>query len=252
MKKTYIITLITLLTLASCGKSKEELELEKTKIELEKVKFELAEKIQTEKQKQIEAKNNYLLKQHEQKVNVGKQKRQTELREALNQANLALQRAENNYNEINEFQIGRSQYTKDQQLGDARNQINKMSNYIKNVKTEIPELELSNTFDFQKKPEDVVKHLFLAAKNKDFSKLRYICDPYAENDSDTQGLCYTGILPQSDQDRFIKNFKNGRIIGKSITNGNEAEVEFAFGQSSNRLEKIKLINRMGNWYLESF
>lgn len=246
MKKTYIIALITLLTLASCGKNNNEIELKKTKVELEKVKLKLAEK------NQIEAENNKLLKQHEQRVNVGKQKKQTALRDALYQANQSLQRAKNSYAEINEFQIGRSQTTKDQQLGDARNQINKMSTYVKNIKNEIAELELNKTFDFQKKPENVIKHLFLAAKNKDFSKLRYLCDPYAENDSDTNGLCYTGMLPKSGQNRFVENFANGRIIGKPIINGDKAEVEYAFGQSSNRLEKIKLIKRMGNWYLESF
>jgi len=252
MKRTYIIVLITFLTIASCGKSKEELELEKAKIELERVKLELAEKVQSEKQKEIEAKNNALIKEHEQKINVGKQKKQTLLREALSQANLSLRRAQDYYNRTNNFQIGRSQTTKNQELRKAQNQINEMSNYVKNIKTEIAELELNKTFDFQKKPESVIKHLFSAAKNNDFSKLRYLCDPYAENDMDSFSLCYTGMLPRSGQKRFIKNFENGRIIGKTIINGDKAQIEIAFGQSSNRLEKMNLINRMGYWYLGSF
>jgi len=60
------------------------------------------------------------------------------------------------------------------------------------------------------------------------------------------------MLLQPDQNRFIQNFENGRIIGKPIIKGDKAEVEFAFGQNSDRLKKMKLIKRMGNWYLESF
>ena len=42
MIKKYIFVLFTLLILSSCGKSKEEIELEKAKIELEKTKDILA------------------------------------------------------------------------------------------------------------------------------------------------------------------------------------------------------------------
>lgn len=232
MKKYYSIVLIILLTLISCGESKKELELiEKQKIDQQKI----------EKQKI-----------HQQKINVGKVKNQNNLDEALSIANSALARAEQEYNEINLFQFGRSQTTKDRQLRDAQKQINDLRDYVRNIKDEIAELELSKTFDFQKRPEDVVKHLFFAAKNKDFSKLRYLCDPYAENDEDTGGLCHVGMLTQSNQNQFIQNFRNGRIIGNPIINGDKAEVEFAFGQSSNLLEKMNLINRMGLWYLSSF
>ena len=53
MNKNYILALITILTLSSCGKSKKEIKIEKEKIELAKI--------------------------HEQKVNVGKRKKITEL-----------------------------------------------------------------------------------------------------------------------------------------------------------------------------
>ena len=256
MKKNYIIALITLLTLASCGKSKEEIELEKAKVELEKVKLELVEKkeneIKAEKQRQIQAVKNEQIKQHEQKINVGKQKRKTEFQNALNHAYSALTKAKENYNEVNSFHLGRSVTTKNKQLNEAQKQINEMSEYVQNVKNEIAELELIKTFEFQKSPLNVVNHLFFSAKNADFSKLRYLCDPYAECDNDVERLCFIGMLPKSKQDDFIMSLKNGRIIGNPIIKGDIAEVEFAFGQSANRLEKMTLINRMGYWYLSGF
>lgn len=259
MTKIYLILLITLLTIVSCGKSKEQLELEKVKLELEKAKLEITEKTKSEEKAELELIEKTkseekskivreLYRVHEQKSNVGKQKKQTQLNDVLIQANTALTKAKKNYENAKVFQFGRTESAKDKQLTDALNQINILSSYIENIKNEIAELELSKTFDFQKNPENVVKHLFSAAKNKDFSKLRYLCDPYAENDSDTRAICYTEMLPQSEQDKFIQNFENGRLIGKAIIKGDRAVVEFAYGQSSDRLEKMNLVNRMGNWY----
>ncbi len=248
MNKNYIILLITLLTIASCGKSKEQIELEKTKLELEKIKLELVEKAKSEENEKRELE---ILKIHEQRVNVGKSKKLTELNDALLSTNTKISEAEKKYNNLKEFQFGRSQATKDEQLREVLNEINLASNYAKNIKNEIAELELIKTFDFQQKPEEVVKHLFFAAKNRDFSKLRYLCDPYAENDSDSKGICYTEMLPEAGRNRFIENFEEGRIIGEPVIKGDIAEVEFAFGKGSNRLEKMGLIKRMDKWYIAS-
>lgn len=253
MNKYYIITLITILTFVSCGKSKEQLELEKAKQELKEIKLELVEKQKVEDlQRKIQAKKNEELKIYQQKLNVGKKKKQIWLNELLSQANSALSKAKHNYKKVNEFQFGRTLTTKNKQLKEAQNKINVIKDYIKNIKTEIAESEMTKIFNFQNQPETVVEYLFIAAKNRDFSKLRYLSDPFSENDADTRGLCYVGMLPYSEQNKFIENFKNGRIIGKPIINGDKAEVEFAFGQGSNRLEKMSLVKRMGKWYLESF
>lgn len=256
MNKNYIILLITLLTLISCGKSKEQLELEKIKLELVKAKIELSEKesegkeiIQTEKNLNSKIESERILKIHEQKVNVGKQKKLTELEDLLSRANISLTKAEQSYKNLNEFQFGRAQSEKDIQIQNVLNQINESSTFIRNIKNEIAELELSRTFNFQKSPEGVVKHLFLAAKNKDFSKLRYLSDPYGEDDGNTKRFTYAGMLPQKEQDQFVENFENGRIIGTTIIKGDKAVVEFAGGAGADQLAKMTLVNRMGSWFL---
>lgn len=259
MTKNYFILLIILLTIVSCGESKEQLELEKIKLELEKTKLELTEKTKSEEKAELKLTEKTkseekakrvreLFRVHEQKSNVGKQKKRNELNNAIIQTNDDLTKAKKNYENIKVFQFGRTEATKAKQLNDGLNQINTLSSFIENIKNEIAELELSRAFDFQKKPENVVKYLFSAAKNKDFSKLRYLCDPYAENDSSTKAICYTEMLPQSGRDKFIRNFENGRLIGRPFIKGDKAEVEFAYGQNSDRLEKMNLVNRMGNWY----
>jgi hypothetical protein len=50
----------------------------------------------------------------------------------------------------------------------------------------------------------------------------------------------------------VENFKNARIMGEPKIYGESAEIEIATGSSSNYLQKIQLINRMGKWYLLSF
>ena len=203
MIKKYIFVLFTLLILSSCGKSKEEIELEKAKIELEKTKLELAEKTKKEEENKANEQKAELNKIHEQKVNVGKRKKITELNLMLQKLPQAIEDAEQNIRKINEFQIGRSSSTKEKQLQEATTQ------------------------------------------------LREIRD-YGENDSDVNQICYAEMMMKNQQDNLKAEFENGRVIGKALINGDKAEVEFAFGPSANRLEKMGMVKRNGLWYLSGF
>ena len=98
----------------------------------------------------------------------------------------------------------------------------------------------------------MVNYLFEAARSWDFSKLRNLCDPYGENDGDTRAMCLVEMQPRDIQSQFVENFKNARIMGEPKIYGESAEIEIATGSSSNYLQKIQLINRMGKWYLLSF
>jgi len=251
MIKNYIFVLFTLLILTSCGKSKEEIELEKAKIELEKTKLELAEKTKQEEENNIREKKAELNKVHEQRVNVGKRKKITELNLQLQTLPSAIEKAEQNIREINAFKIGRSASTKERQLQEATNQLREIRNYGEKLKNEIAQLEYLKTFDFQKDPVNVMKYIFASAKKGDFSNFRNLCDPYGENDSDVDQICYAEILIEKQKTDLIREFENGRIMGEAKINGDIAEVEFAFGTRANRLEKMKMIKRNGLWYLGS-
>ena len=105
MNRNYILALITILTLNSCGKSEKEIKIEKEKLEL-KIKNE---------QKKIE-----LEKIHEQKVNVGKRKKITELTMQLQRLPEAVKKAQENLENIKRFKIGRSQSTKQKLLNKTK------------------------------------------------------------------------------------------------------------------------------------
>lgn len=245
MTKNYIFLLLTVLILSSCGKSKQELELEKAKLELEKTKLELAKKEKKEELAKIE-------KVHDQKVNVGKRKKITELNLLLQKLSLSIEKGEQNIREINQFKIGRSSSTKEKQLKEARTQLRKIKDYVERVKNEIAQLEYHKTFEFQKDPASVINYIFESAKNRDFSNFRNLCDPYGENDSDVNRICYAEMMMQKQQANLKAEFENGRIIGEPKIDGDKAEVEFAFGPSANRLEKMKMVKRNGLWYLSGF
>lgn len=227
MNKNYILALIIILTLNSCGKSEKEIKIEKEKLEL---------KIKTEKI-------------HEQKVNVGKRKKITALTMQLQRLPEAIKKAQENIEDIQKFKIGRAQSTKERQLKKAYELLSETRNYGEKLKNEIAQLEYLKTFDFQKDPESVMKYIFESAKKGDFKNFRNLCDPYGENDRDVNSICYAEMLPKKGKQELEEMFKNGRIIGKPVIKEKTAEIEFAYGLSSNKLEKMKMIKRNNLWYL---
>ncbi|MDT0647763.1 hypothetical protein RM545_13770 [Zunongwangia sp. F260] len=252
MKRIYVTYLFIALLIASCGKSAKEQQLENVKKELELAKNQLTlkEKEEREKVKQLELAQKE--EEHQQKWNVGKKKKVTQLNDLLQEASTALSTAELERTQINEFQIGRSSATKEYELRNQRKKINDLASYIKKIKNTIAELEYQKTFEFQSSPESVMNHIFEAAKKEDISNFKYLCDPYSENDSDVNYICYAEILLEQGKKELIANFSNGRIIGESKIENDRAEIEFAYGPNSDRLEKANLIKRNEKWYLMSF
>ncbi len=225
---TLIIGLIALTI--SCGKGKKEIEQEKSQIEL--------------RQKEKE-------RIHLEKIEVGKSKLKIDLMNEVDRLKKLLEQEKNNLIQINKFQLGRSSSIKEKQLAKQNKKIRQLTSYIQKLEKEISLTNLRETFDFQNSPEGVINYLFESAKNRDFSKLRNLCDPYGENDIDTRKICLLEMQPTEIQNQFVQEFENGRIIGESKMKSAIAEIEIAIGASSNRLEKIKLVNRMNKWYIES-
>jgi hypothetical protein len=236
MKINYILALVIILTLNSCGKSEKEIKVEKEKLEL---------KIENERKK-IE-----LEKIHEQKVNVGKRKKITELSMKLQRFPDVYEKAEKQIEKIKMFQIGRAKSTKEKQLREIYQELNEIREYEKKLKNEIAQSEYLKTFEFQKKPGSVMEYIFESAKKENFEDFRNLCDPYGENDRDVNQICFAEMLRKKEKQRLIDMFINGRIIGDIKINGNSAIIEFAYGLSSNKLEKMGLIKRNDLWYLSS-
>lgn len=231
MKINYILITGLIILTMSCGKSKKEIEQEKAQIE-----------IQQKEKERI----------HLEKIEVGKSKLKMDLTNELERLKTMLEREKNNLTEINKFQLGRSGSKKEKQIAEQNKKINQLNDYIRKFEKEISLTNLRQTFDFQDTPEGVVNYLFQSAKNRDFSKLRNLCDPYGENDGDTRGICLVEMQPIIMQNEFVESFEKGRIMGKPTIRNEIAVIEIAFGPSSNQLEKINLVKRMNKWYILSF
>jgi hypothetical protein len=225
MNRNYILALITIMTLNSCGKSEKEIKIEKEKIEFVKI--------------------------HEQKINVGKRKKITELTMQLQRFPDAYEKANKKIEEISRFKIGRAKSTKEKQLREAYNQLNEMREYEKKLKNEIAQSEYLKTFEFQKNPKSVMEYIFESAKKENFENFRNLCDPYGENDRDVNQICFAEMLPKKGKQELVDMFKNGRIIGEIKIDNDRAVVEFAYGLSSNKLEKMGMVKRNDLWYLSS-
>ena len=236
MKISNILTIGLLFLTISCGKSKKEIEQEKAQIELEQKA--LAE--QQEKERI-----------HLEKIEVGKSRLKMELTNELDRLKKVLEEEETMLTEINKFQLGRPSSTKEKQLAEQHQRIAQITTYISKLEKEISLTHLRETFDFQNTPEGVINYLFETARNREFSKLRNLCDPYGENDRDARRLCLVELQPIEMQDRFVENFEKGRIIGDPKIENEFAEIEIAVGPRSDRLEKIKLVKRMDKWYIGS-
>ncbi|WP_405383766.1 hypothetical protein [Maribacter sp. LLG6340-A2] len=183
---------------------------------------------------------------------MGKSKLKIELNNEINRLHQKLNEARNKYKEIEKFQFGRSNSTKQNQLIEQSKAINHISSYINKLEEQVSLINLRETFDFQNSPLAVVEHLFQAAQSKDFKKLRHLCDPYVENDGDVRIFRFIEIAPDNVRKEFINEFQNGRIIGEPLIGNEKAIVEIAFGPSSSKLEKVNLVKRMDIWYLSSF
>ncbi|UAB80059.1 hypothetical protein INR76_07895 [Marixanthomonas sp. SCSIO 43207] len=224
MKINYILASFIISLLIACGEGKKE----RTQEEAE--------------QKRI----------HLEKIEVGKSKLKMDLTQEYDRLKKTLIEENAKLEKINEFQLGRSSVTKEKQLTEQNNKILRISNQLEKLKEEISLTHLRETFEFQNTPKGVIDFIFEAAQNRDFDKLRHVCDPYGENDKDTRYICLVAMQPVAMQNQFVENFKNGRIMGETQINGNKAETEIAIGSSSQRLVTITLVKRMNKWYLESF
>lgn len=101
----------------------------------------------------------------------------------------------------------------------------------------------------QTKPEEVVNALFKAAQTSNFDMLKNLCDPKNENDGDTRELCN---LTEERKKEFVEYFKDGKVTGSAVIEGDEASVPFVFGPNGSESEEMKLIKRDGKWYFYSF
>lgn len=103
----------------------------------------------------------------------------------------------------------------------------------------------------QSTPDGVVQAIFDAAKAKDASGLKGLCDPKGENDGDTKRICEVAA-DSKDWKEFLQYFSKGGIQGKARVDGDKAQVSILFGPDGLKPETFNVVRRDGKWYLSSF
>ena len=119
----------------------------------------------------------------------------------------------------------------------------------------------TNVDDFQSNPESVLKEVFRAANEQDFSNLNKLCPPDNSNDGDTQKyICDIASASEKIQEEFITYFKTGKITAEIKYSSSHQGFEIAFvpfnfnysGGASQGNETMRMVNIDGKWYLSSF
>lgn len=100
-------------------------------------------------------------------------------------------------------------------------------------------------------PESVLQAVFSAAATGDFTNLAGLCDPLGENDGDTALICEV-TADHEMAGEFEAYFRNGRIDGDLLIDGDYAELPFLFGPDGDEPETMNFILRDGKWYLFDF
>ncbi len=244
MNKNYLLILSIATMAISCGPSQEEIKAREKQISdsLEVVKQDSIKLVNERKE---------LERIHLQKIEVGQSLMETNLANIIDRLKVKQGQEKAELNRINEFQWGRAQSTKDNQLIAQQQKIDIINDNIRRIEKEKSMSKLFNSFDFQSSPKGTVEHLFYAAQNDDYSKVRHLLDPYGEYNSDARQICLVEMLPSDQKAEWKLIFENGRIMSEPVISENHAEVEIAIGATSNRLEKIKLIEHMEKWYIMS-
>lgn len=189
---------------------------------------------------------------HKENIEAGKTKLKIFLNNRLDKIKEAIRKEEEKLSDIKDFQFGRLNSTKEKQIEKQKDKISTLEKYKLRIENELINSNIHKTFKFQKNPKQLVKYLFNAMQKKDFKKLRHLCDPYMENDSDVNGICLINTFNDKQKEQIVNRFKNGRIMGDSVIEKNKAEIEVAIGINAKKLEKITLVERNDYWYLFSF
>ncbi len=181
------------------------------------------------------------LRIHQEKIEVGVEKLKMIFNNQIAQHKKAIEKADQSYKEIDAFEIGRSQETKDKQLLEHFEMVKRYRETVENLQMEYVEIPLHKTYEFQNSPKEVIKHIFYGLEKRDFDKFKHLYDPYLEGNEMALWLCNIKALPEYKKDEFYKDFQNPRIMGEPVLDGNKAIIEIAIGPSSDKLEKIELV-----------
>lgn len=190
---------------------------------------------------------------HNQKVISGIDKKKADLDKILVDLDKQSESISSEFENVNSFKLGRFSSTKKAQILALEEKSKIVHSFrARTIKLKSQLDLLHKNFEWQEDPKLVLEKVFEIARYKDYETAIFLADPYDENDKDVDGIAYVSAHPIEFKDKFVENFKNGRIIGKPFVGENTAEIEFLFGKNTDRKETMTFVKRNDSWYLYSF
>ena len=212
------------------------------------IKNEELLKIQIEDSLKVENEKNRI---HNELIQAGKIKRRQKLEEILNELKDSKTIIDKEIEKINEFQFGRAQSTKENQLYEQYLNLEYVTDLISGVKNEIAYTEISKTNQANDNPNELVLYFINSIKKSDFSQLRNIIDPYGEFDQNSLSILLLSQYNEKLKSEVLNQYSNSRIITSNNLNDNETIIEIATGVNSDFIKKIIVVKRLNKWYILS-
>jgi hypothetical protein len=251
-----ILGLFTLfaLTLCSCGPTEQEVLQHELFLQDSLRRAVIADSlriVQEDSLAKAKVEAEEQLRIHLEMIEVGKTLKKSRLEGFLVKAEEGLARLKKERSSLSQFKLGRTESEKKQQLEEKDKEIREIELFIPKLKNEIAMTQLFKSFDFQETPKGTLEYLIYAAQHKEYDKMRHLLDPYAQNDGDAEQICWVEMLPSDRKAEWVASFEKGRIMSDPAINGDKAQIEFAFGPSSSKLETMNLVKRWDRWYFLS-
>ncbi|WNJ19916.1 hypothetical protein [Pontibacter sp. G13] len=229
-----------ILSLTSCGPSKQELNEKRMADSLRKAQIQaeiIADRELAQHQK------------HQQSMQTGATNIKLSLTELRNDISRDLLRKEKQLAEAKKFKLGRSKKQKERTIQSLNQEISylrstdRQLNYL--ISSYRPNFEGNGILD----PYALIDFVQNVARNGGNSELNSLIDPYGNTDKSGLYICLLDLLPEKSKQRFIIQYRNISIESTNYQNGGTATIRIKVGASSSYSEEWLLANRGGSWYL---
>lgn len=188
------------------------------------------------------------------KLNEGLEKRNILLYKFLDDISLSLKKEKRKLTNI-ENDTYYSKVKKEKKILTTKKSIKDIESALSKLRTKISDQQFKEPFPFQKTPEGVVNQFFNSLRNKNFSKLQYVLDPYGKYSDNIEILPLLQVYENTIEFKNItEDFigVNSEIINTRIDNNNAyvlSNVEKTY--KTNEI-LFTLVKRNEFWYLIDF
>ncbi|WP_452228190.1 hypothetical protein [Lacinutrix sp. MEBiC02404] len=188
----------------------------------------------------------------QEKLNKGIEKRNIFLYELLSKINLSLEKEKSKLINIKNDSYS-SRVQKEKNILKTEKSIEDLEVILSAIRNRIANQQLTTYFEFQKKPNSLVKHIYTSFLNSDFSKLEFLFDPYGEYSDAVEPLMISQIVVNNmGYKNKFEQFKTIKfeIINTRIDNNIAYVLVNAEKEYDTDETLFTLINRNEIWYLK--